>query len=62
MHMYTGLDGTSTLQFLMVLEILAGTNRTVVLSIHQPRPEVFHMFDKLVLISEGQVYTCSVVR
>ena len=56
MHIHTGLDGTSTLQFLMFLNRLADTNCTVVLSIHQPRLEVFHMFHRLVLICEGQVH------
>ena len=54
-HVHAGLDGTSTLQFLMFLNRLADTNRTVVLSIHQPRFEIFYMFHRLVLICEGQV-------
>ena len=54
-YIHAALDGTSTLQFLMFLTRLADTNRTVVLSIHQPRFEVFHMFHRLVLICEGQV-------
>lgn len=51
----TGLDATSSMELLVHLNKLATTKRTVVLTIHQPRFEIFHMFHKLVLLSDGKV-------
>lgn len=51
-----GLDAASSRELLAHLNELAGSNRTVVLTIHQPRLEIFHMFDRLVLLSDGKVY------
>ena len=31
------------------------SGRTVVVTIHQPRSKVFHMFDKILFLSEGKV-------
>ena len=54
--MYTiGLDSTASFDLLTHLNKLARSNRTVILTIHQPRLEIFHMFDHLVLLSEGKV-------
>ena len=53
--MFTGLDATASQELLVHLNRLAESNRTVVLTIHQPRFEIFHMFHKLVLLSDGQV-------
>ena len=50
-----GLDAASSRELLAHLNNLAGSNRTVVLTIHQPRLEIFHMFDRLVLLSDGKV-------
>ena len=50
-----GLDATSSIELLHHLNKLAYGNRTVVLTIHQPRFEIFYMFHKLVLLSDGQV-------
>ena len=52
---YVGLDATSSMELLSHLNKLADSNRTVILTIHQPRLEIFHMFHKLVLLSDGQV-------
>lgn len=54
-HTIIGLDATSSLELLYHLDLLAKSGRTVVLTIHQPRMEIFHMFDRLVLLSDGKV-------
>ena len=51
----TGLDATASQELLVHLNKLADSNRTVVLTIHQPRFEIFYMFHKLVLVSDGRV-------
>ena len=50
-----GLDATAAIELLNHLNALANSNRTVVLTIHQPRFEIFYMFHKLVLLSDGKV-------
>ena len=52
---YIGLDATSSIELLSHLNGLAYSNRTVVLTIHQPRFEIFYMFHKLILLSDGKV-------
>ncbi len=55
-NVYTiGLDATSSLELLSHLHRVASSNRAVVLTIHQPRLEIFHMFDKVILLCQGQV-------
>lgn len=53
-----GLDATSSMELLSHLNKLADSNRTVILTIHQPRLEIFHMFHRLVLLSDGKVGVC----
>ena len=50
-----GLDAASSLELLTHMNKLAESNRTVILTIHQPRLEIFHMFHQLVLLSDGKV-------
>ena len=50
----SGLDATSSLELLNHLHRVANTNRTVILTIHQPRLEIFHMFHKILLLCQGQ--------
>ena len=50
-----GLDSTSSTELLTHLNALAASNRTVVLTIHQPRLEIFHMFHRIVVLSDGKV-------
>ncbi|KAL5225762.1 hypothetical protein ABZP36_012401 [Zizania latifolia] len=51
----SGLDSTSASKLLVVLQRLArATRRTIITTIHQPSSRMFHMFDKLLLIAEGQ--------
>ncbi|XP_021646692.2 ABC transporter G family member 26 [Hevea brasiliensis] len=49
----SGLDSTSANRLLLVLQGLAKAGRTIITTIHQPSSRMFHMFDKLLLISEG---------
>ena len=35
--------------------MLAETGRAVVVTIHQPRSEIFHSFDKILLLCRGRV-------
>jgi ABC-type multidrug transport system ATPase subunit len=51
----SGLDAASSFELLSHLTQLANSNRTVILTIHQPRLEIFHMFQRLVLLCDGKV-------
>ena len=57
-----GLDATSSLELLSHLNKLAESNRTVILTIHQPRLEIFHMFHHLVLLSDGKVCSSTIMK
>lgn len=50
-----GLDSTASVELLSHLNNLADSNRTVVVTIHQPRLEIFHMFHKLILLCDGKI-------
>lgn len=49
----SGLDAMTSLQLMQILHKLSRNNTTVALSIHQPRAEVFDMFDSLLLLGQG---------
>lgn len=49
----SGLDSTSATKLLQILQGLVKAGRTVIITIHQPSSRMFHMFDKVLLISEG---------
>ncbi|KAL2956207.1 hypothetical protein AAZX31_18G072500 [Glycine max] len=49
----SGLDSTAANKLLLTLQGLAKAGRTIITTIHQPSSRIFHMFDKLLLISEG---------
>ncbi|XP_047182823.1 ABC transporter G family member 26-like [Vigna umbellata] len=49
----SGLDSSSANKLLLTLQGLAKAGRTIITTIHQPSSRIFHMFDKLLLISEG---------
>ncbi|CAI5496210.1 unnamed protein product [Closterium sp. Naga37s-1] len=51
----SGLDSTTALRIIQVIQNLAKSGRTVVTTIHQPSSRLFHAFDKLLLLSEGNV-------
>lgn len=49
----TGLDASSAFQLVRTLKNLAAKGRTVVVTIHQPRSEIWKLFDNLILLSRG---------
>lgn len=50
----SGLDAASTLRIVQVLRNMTRTYRTTIaLTIHQPRAEVFELFDSLILLGSG---------
>jgi ABC-type multidrug transport system ATPase subunit/ABC-type multidrug transport system permease subunit len=49
----TGLDATSAYQIIRTLKRLALDGRTVVVSIHAPRSEIWSLFDNVVLLARG---------
>eukprot|EP00268_Persea_americana_P001450 TRINITY_DN10449_c1_g1_i2.p1 TRINITY_DN10449_c1_g1~~TRINITY_DN10449_c1_g1_i2.p1 ORF type:complete len:661 (-),score=57.66 TRINITY_DN10449_c1_g1_i2:408-2390(-) len=49
----SGLDSTTALRILATVKRLASGGRTVVTTVHQPSSRLYHMFDKVVLLSEG---------
>eukprot|EP01138_Halocafeteria_seosinensis_P009897 gb/GECG01010109.1/.p1 GENE.gb/GECG01010109.1/~~gb/GECG01010109.1/.p1 ORF type:complete len:691 (+),score=85.30 gb/GECG01010109.1/:1-2073(+) len=51
----SGLDSYMAESIIKMLKNLAHAGRTVVTTIHQPSSEVFHLFDKLVLMREGEI-------
>lgn len=53
----SGLDAASSVELLQHLNRVASSNRAVLLTIHQPRLEIFHMFHKILLLCQGRVST-----
>ena len=51
----TGLDATSAFHLVKTLKHLANTGRTVITTIHQPRSDIFFLFDRLTLLSRGNI-------
>ncbi|KAJ5861511.1 uncharacterized protein N7529_008821 [Penicillium soppii] len=49
----TGLDATSAFQIIRTLKRLAMDGRTVVVSIHAPRSEIWSLFDNVILLARG---------
>jgi ABC-type multidrug transport system ATPase subunit len=49
----TGLDSTSAFQVVKTLQDLARRGRTIIVTIHQPRSEIFRLFDSVVLLTRG---------
>ncbi|MGC6510252.1 MAG: FHA domain-containing protein [Myxococcota bacterium] len=49
----SGLDATSTLEVLHTLRTLADAGKTIIMTIHQPRVEAFHIMDNLILLAKG---------
>ena len=52
----SGLDSTRSHNIMSALKRLARRgDRTVICSIHQPRSDIFELFDKILLVSAGRV-------
>ncbi|KAJ3318270.1 hypothetical protein HDV06_000713 [Boothiomyces sp. JEL0866] len=51
----SGLDAQSSLQVMTLLSQLAKQGFTVIVTIHQPRQEIFSLFSNLVILAHGQV-------
>lgn len=52
----TGLDSSTTFQIVKCLQQIVHLGEaTVLMSLLQPDPETFHLFDDLILLSEGQI-------
>jgi ABC-type multidrug transport system ATPase subunit len=49
----TGLDATSAHQLIRTLKQLAQRGRTIIATIHQPRSEIWGLFDHIVLLTGG---------
>ena len=51
----TGLDSSTALQVVELLKILSRRGVNVMTTIHQPSTEIFHSFEKLILICKGNI-------
>ncbi|KAG8836185.1 hypothetical protein FRC17_009528 [Serendipita sp. 399] len=51
----SGLDAYTAYQLLLTLSELAKRNRTIILSLHQPRSDAFGLFTRLLVLSKGSV-------
>ena len=51
----SGLDSTSSLEVMDAIRDWANTGRSAIVTIHQPRKEIFASFDKLVLLNSGSL-------
>lgn len=49
----TGLDATSAYQLVRTLKALARKGRTIITTIHQPRSEIWHLFDSVLILTRG---------
>eukprot|EP01134_Creolimax_fragrantissima_P006164 CFRG6164T1 len=51
----SGLDSFNALNVIYTMRRLCTNNRTIVTTIHQPRSNIYAMFDNLLLLSQGRV-------
>ncbi|XP_072121064.1 ATP-binding cassette sub-family G member 8 [Mobula birostris] len=58
----SGLDSFTAHNLVMTLSRLARGNRLILMSIHQPRSDIFHLFDLVVLLSSGLTAYCGTAR
>ena len=49
----TGLDAATAFQLVTTLKALAIKGRTIICSIHQPRSEIWQLFDNVLLLAKG---------
>ncbi|XP_075341065.1 ATP-binding cassette sub-family G member 8 [Odontesthes bonariensis] len=58
----SGLDSFTAHNLVITLSRLARGNRLVLLSVHQPRSDIFQLFDRVVLLSSGSAVYCGAAR
>ncbi|XP_072367109.1 ATP-binding cassette sub-family G member 8 [Scyliorhinus torazame] len=58
----SGLDSFTAHNLVMTLSRLARGNRLILMSIHQPRSDIFHLFDLVVLLSSGVTTYCGTAK
>ena len=51
----SGLDASSSFELLTYLNHVSASDRTIIVTIHQPRLEIFHLFHKIILLCRGQI-------
>eukprot|EP00123_Amoebidium_parasiticum_P016558 comp23492_c0_seq1/m.39325 comp23492_c0_seq1/g.39325 ORF comp23492_c0_seq1/g.39325 comp23492_c0_seq1/m.39325 type:complete len:840 (-) comp23492_c0_seq1:149-2668(-) len=51
----TGLDAYSSLRLVQTLDALRKSGRTIICTIHQPRPDIFRLFTHLFLMKAGEI-------
>eukprot|EP00124_Ichthyophonus_hoferi_P000453 Ihof_evm5s17 gene=Ihof_evmTU5s17 len=51
----SGLDSTTALEVMSVMRDITNRGRTTICTIHQPSTDVYRLFDKLLLLVEGNV-------
>jgi ABC-type multidrug transport system ATPase subunit/ABC-type multidrug transport system permease subunit len=51
----SGQDASNAMAIIRLLRNLANEGKTIILTIHQPSSAMFELFDKLMLLSEGEV-------
>uniref|UniRef100_A0A3Q2FV43 ATP-binding cassette sub-family G member 5 n=1 Tax=Cyprinodon variegatus TaxID=28743 RepID=A0A3Q2FV43_CYPVA len=54
----TGLDSMTANQIVVLLAELAKRNRIVIVTIHQPRSELFRVFSRIAIMSRGELVFC----
>uniref|UniRef100_A0A3Q0RQX4 ATP-binding cassette sub-family G member 5 n=1 Tax=Amphilophus citrinellus TaxID=61819 RepID=A0A3Q0RQX4_AMPCI len=54
----TGLDSMTANQIVVLLAQLARRNRIVIVTIHQPRSELFRVFNRIAIMSRGELVFC----
>ncbi|XP_067277685.1 ATP-binding cassette sub-family G member 5 isoform X2 [Pseudorasbora parva] len=54
----TGLDSMTANQIVMLLAELARRDRIVIVTIHQPRSELFRIFNQIAIMSRGELVFC----
>ena len=55
-EIYTGLDSSTTFQIVnSIKQYVHIFNGTAVISLLQPTPETYNLFDDIILISDGQI-------
>lgn len=51
----SGLDSFMALNVVHVLKTMAQNGKTIICTIHQPSSELYALFDKILLLTEGKV-------